>query len=656
MNPDHRSLHAISLPASTGRVRLWLTWVSWALLGCLPGLRAAVDATQVEPGFALKRVLDYGDLHAFTWDERGRLWIASGSDHRLILSSATATDGTVHPAGSVARKGNDRTSLLVNAGQAFVSDGAVIRVFRLSPGPRLEEESTLVLPDHLFPEHSRVTSLHWAPLGDIWFSYRSAITSERGVGRVHPDTGRWDIVSIGLFGDFTFDPAGLPVAADAQTAAVFRLAMGMDYEGGLANYTKRDLALPSDRPAAQPAALAIYSGSAWPQTNRDTWLIYDSKAAVLQQFREEGGRLSYRRDLAHFPPATTISDLQVGPDGDVWMIGNRPLPTPVDDPGRSSLLRLANSEGSRAQPPVADFSGLKTTEAIDALKTPNSWQREAALRILERRDDLRHARGLHPGTALHDLFANQAAGPLPRLYSLFALHRVHLLDENLLESASEDPEPIVRIWAALLFGERNYPTGLAFQRLVKMVDDTNMTVRSAVAIAARQFVSGSMAIDTAPRSIPLREVFTGGILSGLWFSTDHGSTPEFDLLFWNAVRPIAAFDSAHPLGFFNMDKDEGSPIAYWMIGLITQIVAEMDDPLKQEDAMRVLAKLKPANHRLILAALQGLKKGTPRRKVQPAAGTREVLEFYARNENGSIAALAQELLNAWLRPFRQPPD
>ena len=117
--------------------------------------------------------------------------------------------------------------------------------------------------------------------------------------------------------------------------------------------------------------------------------------------------------------------------------------------------------------------------------------------------------------------------------------------------------------------------------------------------------------------MPIREVFTGGILSTLWFSTEKSSSPAFDLLYWNAVRPISAYDSAHPMGFFNGDREEGLPIADWIVGLITRQIAEQDNAWKQEDAMLLVGEMKPTNSGMIIAALQGLKNGTPQRRVIP---------------------------------------
>jgi hypothetical protein len=264
----------------------------------------------------------------------------------------------------------------------------------------------------------------------------------------------------------------------------------------------------------------------------------------------------------------------------------------------------------------------------------------------------------HPGflsclqiTPLHHAFHEKTNSPIARVYAVLSLHRLALLDETFLANVADEDEPVVRAWAVLLFGERNYPTGAAFEKMIKLARDTNMVARSASAIAARQFVSGSLAVDTPPRAIPLREVFTGGILSTLWFSTRNGSTPEFDLLFWNAVRPITAFDPAHPMGFFNGDNDSKLALAYWVVGLITRQIAEAGDALKQEEAMVMVGELNPENPRMILAALRGLKNGSPNRKVKATDRTLKVLTDFAKSNNPEIASLSEQICRQWQAPL-----
>lgn len=65
--------------------------------------------------------------------------------------------------------------------------------------------------------------------------------------------------------------------------------------------------------------------------------------------------------------------------------------------------------------------------------------------------------------------------------------------------------------------------------------------------------------------------------------------------------------------------------------------------------MLMMGQLKPTKPRMILAALQGLKDGTPRLRVVPTEKSLEVLKGFGQSENCEIAALAKEILVAWLK-------
>jgi hypothetical protein len=339
-------------------------------------------------------------------------------------------------------------------------------------------------------------------------------------------------------------------------------------------------------------------------------------------------------------------DLQIGPDGGVWVLLSRSVEGTTARNAIGTLHRLQPGDWT-APPPFPEIPSLETKDVVALLGHENAWQRETALRVLDDREELRQARGLHPRTPLGALYGDANACAVTRVHALLALHRVELLDEVTLEAASGESDPALRTWAALLCGERNYPTGTSFNMLMKLAKEPDLNVRMAVAVAARQFVSGTLAVDTAPRAMPIREVYTGGLLSALWFSTEQSRTPAFDLLFWNALKPISAYDAAHPIGFFTEDFKESVPIANWIVGLVAEQIAEQDNPLKQEDAMLMVGKLKPSNAPLVLAALQGLKRGTPHLSTVPSESSLDVLKVLSLDTNQEIAILAREILSVW---------
>src|SRR5206468_10437148 len=120
------------------------------------------------------------------------------------------------------------------------------------------------------------------------------------------------------------------------------------------------------------------------------------------------------------------------------------------------------------------------------------------------------------------------------------------------------------------------PFGDAMKRLSKLALDTNASVRLAVAAAARQFVSGSLTVDTPP-AIPLNEVVTGGVLSDLHKSPIDPNDPVLPFIYWMALEPIVAFDAGHALDFYQNAKDQSE--AEWPMNayILTRIMRRIGD-------------------------------------------------------------------------------
>ncbi len=64
----------------------------------------------------------------------------------------------------------------------------------------------------------------------------------------------------------------------------------------------------------------------------------------------------------------------------------------------------------------------------------------------------------------------------------------------------------------------------------------------------------------------------------------------------------------------------------------------------------MVGKLKPANAPVVLAALQGLKRGTPGLSTVPTEKSLNVLKVLSGNDNREIATLAGEILSLWQKP------
>lgn len=580
----------------------------------------AANNTNILPDFGIEAIPRTKGIRAFGWEESGDMWTSMRTRSGIRI----ARNGDQGPSINVQTK--VPASFLIFASTVYVPDKGSIRKFNVK-GNRITELKSLEPPRGIFPQNLTIHSIQRGPLGHLYFSFSPG----GGIGRYDPRKDEWDATNKGLEGGiFAFDAAGQIIAADSDTGFLFRPKAGLDYERGLINYSKKDLALSVEGKSLQPGAIAVYAGDQWQIENELSWIVYDKGAGSLRQYRESTGGLQHWRDLAKWKSGTVVSHLQNGPDGTLWFIADE------------VLFRLRAKGGEAREREL--LPRLPTDKLANVLGHSNSWHRAAALALLEQRSDLINVRGLHPHTPFPALFNNKSNSPITRIHALWALHRLHLLEEVPVEEGAKDESEIYRLWCGTLLGERGYPTGMTFQRLHKLAGDTNSAVRAAAAVAARQFISSRFLVDTQPKIMPIREVFTGGILSGLWFSAEKDRNPEFDLLFWNALKPISNFDPVHPLGFFEEDKENTNQFALWLVTQIGRQMGETDNALKQQDGLQQLAKWRVTNHRLTAAVLEGVRLGFGRRQVEPTKESLEILGEFGKSSHSHVAKPAQEIL------------
>ena len=184
-------------------------------------------------------------------------------------------------------------------------------------------------------------------------------------------------------------------------------------------------------------------------------------------------------------------------------------------------------------------------------------------------------------------------------------------------------------------------------RLYKLAKDPDPSVRLAVATAARQFVSGSLTVNIPP-AVPVREAVTGGVLSGLWFSSHDAKDPLIPFMYWMAVEPIVAFDPVHALGFY---KEDGAmkqmPLSGILITKIMRRVCDLRDPVKLDQSIAILGKLKEEAAPVVLAALNGLLEGQRGKAITPGQASVEVVAAFAKFSNKEVAARAEQLGALW---------
>jgi putative heme-binding domain-containing protein len=293
-----------------------------------------------------------------------------------------------------------------------------------------------------------------------------------------------------------------------------------------------------------------------------------------------------------------------------------------------------------------NLAAMDSLELVKLLEDSNVWQRRIAQRLLSERRDLPGAKTLHEKSPVHALMKN---GPTleSRLAALWTLHSADMLEDEVLDGPAEDKEPAMRAWAARITGERGYPFGDAIKRLGKLGSDPDPTVRLAVATAARQFVSGSLTVDTLSR-VPVREVITGPILSSLWFSSFDAKDPLIPFMYWMALEPIVAYDPVHTIEAYQHDGALGAmPLSGILLTKIMRRVCDMRDPARLDQCVQLLANLTDKESPAVLALLNGLIEGQRGNAMVPAKSTVDTVARFAKFANPEVASRALQLGALW---------
>lgn len=557
--------------------------------------------------------------------------------------------------------------------------------------------------------HELLNGFAWGPDGWLYMTHGvfthskvkdpnnpedDGVQMDAALARFHPRTKEFEV-----FADGTSNPWGVDwnERGDAFVSAcvihhIFHLAPGGQYnrQGGTwANPFGYAGDLPgSGLPAianwrhfrAAHAGITIYQGDQWPSEWRGHAYLGNihqnaincdrltpvgstykatKEATLLGEDRgtwEVGAGTFLVSEDHWFRPVSN----QTGPDGAMWIMdwcdrypcyqNAQADPEGVDrELGRIWRVVWVGDQPGKAvgSRPTQDMNLAKLglDELAAVLQSRNSWQRRMAQRVITERRDPGLVRTLHPASKIIDL-AKRGETADTRLAALWTLHTAGALEEGLLEETVKDTNASVRAWTARFIGERGYPFGFSMKALAQLARDPDDSVRLAVAVAARQFNSGSLTVDTPP-SIPLHEVVMGGVMSELHKSPYHPEDPVLPFVYWMAVEPIIAFDAGHALGFMENAKDSSIkewPMNNYIMNRMMRRICDLSDlAIRQKHlntAMVLLGGLSQETQ-LANAALDGLIAGFRAKAAPPTVPLEPI--FTKLTANPQIADKARRL-------------
>jgi glucose/arabinose dehydrogenase len=595
---------------------------------------------------------------AMTWDARGRLWVVerrAGKDRIKILEDNNA-DGEADQVLVFANGFGEATGILLGHGGAYLADGADLRVLEDKNGDDKPEKQK-VFSTGLGARDRQVllNSLQWGPDGKLYMGYNVFNRPARGtqpaliaagVARIDPHTGRFERFAEGLgrLSGLDFDSTGNAFVATA---------------GGLTHVLPGGIYAQRGLPQSNYAGINVFHGDQWPQEWQGVVLHGHPGTNAIETGRfipngstfdltnsNANSRFLVARDM-RFSPAS----IQTGPDGAVWIAdcGEKSFAQHRRDRQSqkqeriwrvvwtgNNLQRAVSSRPSQAM----DLSKLPSADLAALLAHPNIWQRRMAQQLLSERGLTAFGRPhLHQGTPLHKLMETTTNRHV-RLAALWTTHGAGFLEEVALDTVANDKDPNLRRWAARLTGERGYLLKDSFDRLIKLAKDSDLSVRTATAVAARQFVSGDLTTNTPPK-IPITEVATGGILSALFLNSSNNVDETFEFHFWMALEPIVAFDPGLIDYYHGDGTKKQSPFSANLLRRITRRVYEMHDEALLSRALLDLGKVDQGQ--ALLAGLRGVLDAPPSKALVPSPEAMAVISKFVESNDAGIATAAHQL-------------
>jgi putative membrane-bound dehydrogenase-like protein len=636
---------------------------------------------------------------AMTWDDRGRLWVVElyeyplgakpgqkGRDRVKILED-TDNDGRADKATVFCDGLNLATGLALGDGGVYVGQAPDLLFLKDTNGDDKADERHSVLTGFgLDDRHELLNGFAWGPDGALHmthgvFTYSKVTDPDQagqpevqltcGVARYFTKSKKFEVVSEGASNQWgvDWDASGNAFVSACVIDHLFHMAPGGIYvrQGGVPPFKYAYEMIPSivdhKHFMAAYAGVQVYQGNQYPADYKGTILmgnIHDS--AVHQDRLTPNGstfKASFIKDFVRandgwFRPVST----QVGPDGAVWLMDwydkypcyqNANADPEGVDRERGRIWRVVytgDHKGAKVppHPEGMNLGKMSNDELARTLKHPNIWQRRTAQRLL---NDRARAGGdvgsIRP--ILKELFAETEA-PETRMAGLWTAFSTGLITEDELDGVAASDLAPARAWAARITGEGSEQNEQTYRRLYKLSTDSDASVKLAVATALREFVSGSLTVNTPPRNPPATQGLAL-VLSSLVSQPGVGADPLIPFMTWMALEPVIEQNARPVLGWFVGNGLDHPEMSAKLLYKIARRLCDTQDPEKVGVVMAFLEKMPKDSALILRGVLDGLIEGQRGKVTLPAEPKPAVMAELMNHTDKEVAARAQRLGALW---------
>jgi hypothetical protein len=217
---------------------------------------------------------------------------------------------------------------------------------------------------------------------------------------------------------------------------------------------------------------------------------------------------------------------------------------------------------------------------------------------------------------LERLFTSSATNET-RMAALWTAFSTGVITEDELDTvASSDLAP-ARAWAARITGEHDTQTEQAYRRLYKLSTDSDPSVKLAVATALRQFVSGSLTINTPPANPPSAQGLAL-VLASLVSQPGAGDDPLIPFMTWMALEPVVEKNAQAVLGWFVGNGIDHPEMSAKLLYKIARRLCDTQEPEKVGWMLTFLEKAPKDSALILRSTLDGLIEGQRGKVTLPA--------------------------------------
>jgi len=495
-----------------------------ASLRVLPGFTANLFAS--EKNGVIKPI-------QIRFDGDGRLWVAGSvaypqlqpgqkADDKIVVLEDTDHDGVADKTTVFADGLLMPTGLELGDGGVYVGTGTELLHLRDTDGDSRADERRVIFSGFGTGDtHQTINSFTWGPSGELMFSQGLHAISrvetpwgteqlrQSGVWRYWPKRGRLDAFWDGAMGGHNpfgtaFDHWGRPFVVAGNGHGIYDLTPAMIR-------TEHFQLQPSIWSQGRKFGGADFvENSHWPTNHQGELVSGGYLQNTVERFRifAQGASFGADRLLPLVESTNTafrIVDLRFGPDGALYLcdwcnpvIGHyqASFRHPDRDKTHGRIWRItANNRPTVAWQPLEK---VPITQLVEALLSPERWNRQLAKRILQDRPaadvlrvlDFRNSQ-LTPGIA--------AAEPAMLEYlGVYAALEVVRRDLVALATAASAPE--LRAFGARVIGHWADRLEKPLELLAPMADHTDLGVRLEVIVAC-SYVHEARAVEVAARAL-----------------------------------------------------------------------------------------------------------------------------------------------------------